>query len=52
VAESAEYALSLKCWLLIDKNFLEHSIFLWFMEKNEVLYYPDGTKCIADTAGW
>lgn len=29
-----------------------HPPFLWFLEKNEVLNYPDGTKCIADTAVW
>ena len=26
------------------------ALFLWFLEKNEALYLPDGTKRIADTA--
>ena len=25
------------------------SLFLWFLEKNDALYYPDGAKRIADT---
>jgi hypothetical protein len=49
-------AANLLYFLIKDHPFVDGNkrigaaLFLWFLEKNEVLYYPDGTKRIADTA--
>jgi len=51
-----EKAANLLYFLIKDHPFVDGNkrigaaLFLWFLEKNEVLYYPDGTKRIADTA--
>jgi len=53
-----EKAANLLYFLIKDHPFVDGNkrigaaLFLWFLEKNEVLNYPDGTKCIADTAVW
>jgi prophage maintenance system killer protein len=51
-----EKAANLLYFLIKDHPFVDGNkrigaaLFLWFLEKNEALYRPDGTKRIADTA--
>jgi len=51
-----EKAANLLYFLIKDHPFMDGNkrigaaLFLWFLEKNEALYRPDGTKRIADTA--
>jgi prophage maintenance system killer protein len=51
-----EKAANLLYFLVKDHPFVDGNkrigaaLFLWFMEKNDALYRPDGSKCIADTA--
>jgi len=51
-----EKATHLLYFLIKDHPFVDGNkrigaaLFLWFLEKNRVLYHPDGTKRIADTA--
>ncbi len=51
-----EKAANLLYFLIKDHPFVDGnkrigaSLFLWFLEKNEALYRPDGTKRIADAA--
>jgi len=51
-----EKAANLLYFLIKDHPFMDGNkrigaaLFLWFLEKNEALYLPDGTKRIADTA--